>query len=199
MNHYDGPDLDKDVSEIDKEPEADFGEEAGLEAEEIFEIETELDFAEETADEYADETLIDYESDLIDAEIDINDSDGEEAAVEEETGETDHPAEDEADKMEYIDVADDDAEEAEEPQEEEETAVESDEEPEPDELESEDEEPAEYDAEIPETPQKGVYEYTLLEIGGLKEVERVEFHPSGDYFAALVTYNVVHVSDWNAG
>lgn len=54
----------------------------------------------------------------------------------------------------------------------------------------------EQDAGPPPTPQRGIYEYTRVPIGGMREAVRVAFHPDGQYAIILNNTNIVHVLDW---
>ena len=79
---------------------------------------------------------------------------------------------------------------------------ETDPEPEPEaeaepEPEPEHEAEPEPEAEVPETPDPGIYVYERLPVGGFSRGEAVAFHPGGDYFVILETYNVVHIVRWS--
>ncbi len=56
------------------------------------------------------------------------------------------------------------------------------------------------DAAVPLGPvPRGVYQYTRLPVGGLTELQRVAFHPSGDYAVALAYSGGGWVVDWQTG
>jgi uncharacterized protein YodC (DUF2158 family) len=48
----------------------------------------------------------------------------------------------------------------------------------------------------PPTPPPGDYTYRRLPIGGLRDVQRVAFHPDGSYALTLAASGPVHVYDW---
>ncbi len=48
----------------------------------------------------------------------------------------------------------------------------------------------------PPTPERGVYNYQRLPVGGLNEAVRVGFHPDGAYAVILNYRNNVHIFDW---
>ena len=50
----------------------------------------------------------------------------------------------------------------------------------------------------PPTPSPGDYTYTRLPIGGLDEIRRIEFHPSGNYALILENTNEVHIYQWES-
>ena len=113
----------------------------------------------------------------------VLDPDPEPEAVETDT-EVVEKYEEDADIIEEYDEA--------EPDPEPEAEAEPEPEPEP-EMEAE----PEAEPELPETPDPGIYVYERLPIGGFTRGEAVEFHPGGDYFVILESYNVVHIVRWS--